>query len=78
MTRIPNTEVVPQIISELVELEPEIVAIGAVMVMKDGSLKTKLAYMEGTRLMLLSGVRLFEHDFLHDISSTPGGTARIA
>ena len=62
MSELPNHEVVPQIISEIVGIENEIAAISAVMVMKDGQVKTRVAYMEGTRLALLAGVTLHQQD----------------
>lgn len=65
---LPGHEVVPQIIAEVVALENEIEAISVVMVMKDKSVKTKMAYMEGTRLILLGGVDLFHHDMCSQIA----------
>ena len=47
---LPNDEIVPQIISEIVGLENDVVAISCVMVMRDGQIKTKVAFMEGTKL----------------------------
>lgn len=58
---LPNHEVVPQIISEIMELEPRVRAIAAVMVMDDGTLKTRSAFMEGTKLPLLAGADLLHH-----------------
>lgn len=58
---LPNHEVVPQIISEIVELEPRVRAIACVMVLENGTLRTRSAYMEGTKLTLLAGA-----DLLHN------------
>ena len=71
MTKLPNDQVVPQIISEIVELEAECVAISCVMVMKDGTIRTRNAYMEGHKLPLLAGVTLHQNDFCRTISDEP-------
>lgn len=67
----PNDQVVPQIVSEIVELEPDVVAISCVMVMKNGSIKTRNAFMEGHKLPLLAGVTLHQHDLCRTISDEP-------
>lgn len=64
---LPENEIVPQIISEVVELEPGIKAIAVVMVMDDGCVTTRMAYKEGTRLLLLAGVDLFHHQLIEII-----------
>lgn len=64
---LPNEEIVPQIISEVVELEHAIQAIAVVMVMPNGSIKTKLAFKEGNKLPLLAGVDLFHDDLRRQI-----------
>ena len=66
--QIPEHEVVPQIISEIVGLEAEVTAISAVMVLKDGTIRTKMAFMEGTKLSLLAGVTLHHNDICRAIS----------
>lgn len=58
---LPNHEVVPQIISEIVGLEARVRAIACVMVLEDGTLRTRSAHMEGTKLTLLAGA-----DLLHN------------
>jgi hypothetical protein len=71
LTDIPNEEVVPQIISEIVELEADCVAIAAVMVMKDGTIRTRRAFMDGQKLPLLAGVTLQHNDFCRAVSDDP-------
>jgi len=71
MRELSNDQVVPQIVSEIVELEADCVAIAAVMVMKDGTICTRRAYMEGHKLPLLAGVSLQHNDFCRDISDEP-------
>jgi hypothetical protein len=68
---IPEHEVVPQIISEVVGLEHSIKAIACVMVMEDGSIKTKHAYTEGQRLLLLAGLSLQQNELCRSISTEP-------
>lgn len=50
MTDLPNDQVVPQIISEIVQIESDVVAIAATMVLKNGTIRTLNAFMEGTKL----------------------------
>lgn len=64
----PNDQVVPQIISEIVELEHDVIAISAVMVRSDGSITTRMAFMEGQKLPLLAGVTLHHNDLCRAIS----------
>lgn len=71
MSDLPNAEVVPQIVSEIVDLEHECVAISCVMVLRDGTIRTKRAFMEGQKLPLLAGVTLHHSDMCRDISNEP-------
>lgn len=64
---LPNHEVVPQIVSEIVQMEPNVRAIAAVMVMDDGTLRTRTAFMEGNKLPLLAGVDLLHNGMLQMI-----------
>ena len=77
MSEIPNHEVVPQIISEIVALEAEVVAISCVMVMKNGEIKTREAFMEGHKLPLVAGVALNFHDMCQTISHDPRNMMRV-
>lgn len=77
MSELPNHEVVPQIISEIVDLEHEIVAISCIMVMKSGEIKTRLAFTEGQKLRLLAGVTLHPHDLCETISHHPRNFAQM-
>lgn len=64
---LPNHEVVPQVMAEIFALEQDVVAIGTVLVMKDGTVKTKIGFTEGTSLTLLAGVDLFHADVRRSI-----------
>lgn len=59
---LPAHEMIPQIVSEIVDMEHEAVAIACIMVRKDGNISTKMAYNEGTKLLLLAGLEVFSHD----------------
>lgn len=71
MTKIPNDQVVPQIISEIVQIESDVVAIAATMVLKNGTIRTLNAFMEGTKLPLLAGMSLHQNDMCRVISNEP-------
>lgn len=70
MTELPNNEVVPQIISEIVELEPRVQAIACVMILDDGSATIRTAFKEGTKIMLLGGATLLLGDVETDVRRT--------
>lgn len=61
---LPEHELVPQIVSEIVNEEVEIAAIAVVMVMKDGNIKTRMAYTEGNKFPLIAGVTCFQQAML--------------
>lgn len=61
---LPQHEIVPQIVSEVVELEPQISAIAVVMVMKDGDITTRMCFLEGQKFALIAGVTAFQNDML--------------
>ena len=68
---LPEHEMIPQLISETLALEHAIQAIGIVMVMPNGLIKTKLAFKEGQKLSLLAGVDLFHADLRSQIAIDP-------
>lgn len=76
MTNLPNDQVVPQIISEIVEIESNVVAIAATMVLRDGTIRTLNAFMEGHKLPLLAGMSLHQNDMCRVISNEPNNMAR--
>jgi len=65
---LPEHELIPQIVSEIVDHEADMVAISCIMVMKNGSICTRLAYKDNTRLILLAGVTLHHHDLISAIT----------
>lgn len=64
---LPEHEMVPQIISEIVEDEGHIAAIAVVMVMKCGTVRNKFAYVNNTKFSLLAGTHLLQTDLISDI-----------
>lgn len=68
---LPNHEVVPQIISEIVELEPRVRAIAAVMVLEDGTLRVRTAFMEETKFVLLAAADLLHAGLRKTIEEEP-------
>lgn len=70
MAELPNNEVVPQIISEIVALEPRVKAIACVMILDDDSATIRIAFMEGTKIMLLGGATLLLSDVEEDVRRT--------
>lgn len=68
---IPNAEIVPQIVSEVVSFEHEIVAISVTMVMKDGRVESRNGFTEGQKLPLLAGTVLTHSNLVSLIQSDP-------
>lgn len=60
---LPDEQLVPQVISEICDLESGIEAIGVVMLMKDGSIKFKQAIPPGHKLSMLAATDVF-HAFM--------------
>lgn len=61
---LPQHEMVPQIISEIVDAEPHIAAMAVVMVMKCGNITTRTVFLEGQKFALVAGVTAYQHDIL--------------
>lgn len=70
MNELPEHEVVAQIISEIVGLEPRVKAIACVMILDDGSATIRTAFTEGTKITLLGGAALLMSDCEEDVRRT--------